>query len=354
MLKPPRHGGNLAWAASLVGCPTSSLLDFSASLNPLGPPLWVNHELQTGLSSLTAYPNPDYGDLRTALGQWHHLPPDWILPSNGVAELLTWVAWELSQLSITYCLTPAFGDYQRAFKTFNLKVESCPLVYSEESLICTGENLPKVVKNAGILLNNPHNPTGKQFTDDQLLEYLNKFQLVVVDEAFMDFLPPQHQSSLIDKVQNYPNLVILRSLTKFYTVPGLRLGYGISHPQRLQKWQALRDPWTINSLADKIGQKIPQDQEFQRQTWDWLQPTKESFYQALGKISGLTPYRSVANFLLVKSEISSLVLQEKLLKDYQILIRDCVSFPELGDRFFRVAVKMAEDNQRLLEALKRL
>ncbi len=174
---------------------------------------------------------------------------------------------------------------------------------------------------------------------------------MVVDEAFMDFLPPQQQSSLISYVETYPNLVILRSLTKFYRIPGLRLGYAISHPDRLNKWQALRDPWPVNSLAVKIGEKIPQDVGFAQQVWDWLVPTREKLYQELLLLEGLTPYRSVANFLLVKTEFSSLVLQERLLKEYQILIRDCLSFPELGDRFFRIAVRTEQDNQRLLGAL---
>ncbi|MGK7945358.1 MAG: threonine-phosphate decarboxylase, partial [Microcystaceae cyanobacterium] len=89
MVLRPRHGGNLNWAATIAGCPPSSLMDFSASLNPLAPPLWVKAEIQTSLEYLTAYPSPDYSSLRAALGQWHQLSPDWILPGNGAAELLT-------------------------------------------------------------------------------------------------------------------------------------------------------------------------------------------------------------------------------------------------------------------------
>ncbi len=351
MSKRPRHGGNLDWAATLAGCPTTSLLDFSASLNPLGPPQWVSQEIHRGLDSLTTYPNPDYGSLKQALGQWHQLPPNWILPGNGAAELLTWAAWELTQVPVTYLVSPAFGDYQRALRTFGATVQLCHLDYNADQIGCCLENRQFQAQDAAILLNNPHNPTGKLFFYDQLLDNLNAFKLVVVDEAFMDFLPPQHQQSLIPYVGDYPNLVILRSLTKFYRIPGLRLGYVISHPDRIKKWQQWRDPWSVNSLAAHIGVKIPQDQEFQQKTWNWLIPTREALFEGLKNLSGLTPYRSVANFLLVETEVSSLLLQERLLKEYQILIRDCLSFPELGDRFFRIAVGTSQGNQCLLQAL---
>jgi histidinol-phosphate/aromatic aminotransferase/cobyric acid decarboxylase-like protein len=175
--------------------------------------------------------------------------------------------------------------------------------------------------------------------------------LVVVDEAFMDFLPPDREQSLISVVQEYPNLVILRSLTKFYSLPGLRLGYAIAHPERLQRWQALRDPWPVNTLAAAVAAAVVQDTEFQQQTWAWLPPARLQLFQGLAQVPFLQPLESAANFLLVQSEQSSLELQQRLLQHHQILIRDCVSFPELGDRYFRVAVRSNTENERLLQAM---
>ncbi len=167
----------------------------------------------------------------------------------------------------------------------------------------------------------------------------------------MDFLPPDEEQSVINFVQEYPNLVILRSLTKFYSLPGLRIGYAIAHPERLRLWQQWRDPWPVNTLAEKVALRIIGDQEFQQQTWNWLTPTRTKMRQALQSIPGLSPLPSAANFLLVHSDFSVTCLQEYLLKAHQILIRDCLSFPELGDRFFRVAVRTEQDNQRLFKAL---
>ncbi|MGK7875471.1 MAG: threonine-phosphate decarboxylase CobD [Xenococcaceae cyanobacterium] len=354
----PVHGGNLAWAAITAGCPASLIVDFSASINPLGPPPSAIAAIQRGLKALTAYPDPDYSQLRSSLAQWHQLPPEWILPGNGSAELLTWASWELSQWEVTYLVTPAFGDYWRALKTFAAKVGKCPLSLDR------GEWLSQALpgkegngewginpKSAGLLLNNPHNPTGKLFPQETILPYLEAFALVVVDEAFMEFLPPQQQQSLIPVVQDYPNLVILRSLTKFYSLPGLRLGYAIAHPERLRRWQQWRDPWPVNVLAAAAGEAVIQDRDFQQQTWDWLPPARAELFQGLALLPRLQPKISAANFLLVGTEQPSSGVQEKLLKNHRILIRDCLSFPELGDRYFRVAVCSQEDNQRLLQAL---
>jgi histidinol-phosphate/aromatic aminotransferase/cobyric acid decarboxylase-like protein len=176
----------------------------------------------------------------------------------------------------------------------------------------------------------------------------------VVDEAFMDFLPPEEEQSLISMVQEYPNLVILRSLTKFYSLPGLRLGYAIAHPERLQRWQQWRDPWPVNTLAAAAAIAVVQDIEFQKKTWEWLPLARSQLVQGLSQIPGLQPGESVANFLLVESAQPTPELQQRLLQQHQILIRDCLSFPELGDRYFRVAVRSNTENERLLQALWQL
>lgn len=362
----PVHGGNLAWAAEKAGCPPDAILDFSASISPLGPPQSAIAAIQANLGNLSYYPDPDYRELRAALSQSHQLPPQWILPGNGSAELLTLAGWDLAKLAVTALVTPAFGDYWRCLKAFNAKVLECPLdlrgqglgsrEQGEEErnpLFSSLSHLLISSSESGLLLNNPHNPTGKLFPQEAILPYLEKFALVVVDEAFMDFLPPDQDQSLIPLVQKYPNLVILRSLTKFYSLPGLRLGYAIAHPDRLQRWQQWRDPWPVNTLAAAAASAVVQDKEFQQQTWNWLPPTRLHLFQGL-ELPGFQPWQSAANFLLVESEQLSSKLQQQLLKNYQILIRDCLSFPELGDRYFRVAVRLKEENERLVQALSEI
>lgn len=351
MLSRPLHGGNLAWAAAIAGCPAASILDFSASINPLGPPSGVLRAIEDNWTALVkTYPDPNYGSLRQVLAHGHGLMPEWILPGNGAAELLTWAARDLARLEDVVLLVPAFSDYRRSLAAFGAKVNCYAIEFGGEQ--CMSLALPKkALSGAGLLLNNPHNPSGKLWRLGEIEACLERFALVVVDEAFMDFLPPSKQESLVGAVEDYPNLVIVRSLTKFYSLPGLRLGYAIAHPERLRRWQQWRDPWAVNSLAAIAGEVCLADKEFQYRTWEWLPPQREELYQGLRGIEGLEPTASAANFLLVKTEMSSCELQMRLLQHHRQLIRDCSSFRELGEGYIRVAVRQREENQRLLAAL---
>jgi histidinol-phosphate/aromatic aminotransferase/cobyric acid decarboxylase-like protein len=145
---------------------------------------------------------------------------------------------------------------------------------------------------------------------------------------------------------------VVRSLTKFYSLPGLRLGYAIAHPDRLRAWQKWRDPWPVNALAAAAGMAVVSDTEFAAQTRQWLQTARSQLFDGLAQLPGLQPLPGAANFLLVRSRQSSSQLQQALLQRHQILIRDCLSFEELGDRYFRVAVRSEADNRRLLDGLR--
>lgn len=345
-MNKPTHGGNLAWAGIIANCPASAILDFSASINPLGPPQSAIAAINQGISQLCSYPDPNYSQFCASIATHHNIDSNLVLPGNGAAELLTWAALELSQLEETLIPEPGFADYKRALQTFSGTIKPYQLNLIKEGL--------KPTKKSGLIINNPHNPTGQLWQITEILPYLEKFALVVIDEAFMDFLPPSQQQSLISFVPEFDNLIILRSLTKFYSLPGLRLGYVITNPNRIKKWQKWRDPWTVNILAALAGEIVLKDHEFQQKTWDWLLPTRNNLYQELALLPYLKPVQGSANFLLVKTEKSSSQLQLDLLKKYQILIRDCLSFSSLGDAYFRIAIRTFEENQILLNALKEI
>ena len=355
----PVHGGNLVWAAGLARCSPRELLDFSASISPLGPPRSVREAIQAAFSSVVAYPDPEYGELREAIAHHHKVPIDYILPGNGAAELLTWAARDLAERScLCFLATPHFSDYDRALKAFGCNLQNICLLNADGWRLESWdadflEHAPPEIhlQEYGLLLNNPHNPTGALFDKKRVRALLSTFGSVVIDEAFMDFLPPEREQSVIDWVDEFPNLVVLRSLTKFYSMPGVRLGYAVAQPKTLQRWQKWRDPWSVNTLAAAAGVAAIQDITFQRQTWQWLEECSAQLYKGLSALSGLSPLPSAANFFLVACEVSATELQRQLLLRHKIYIRDCMSFEDLGDRYFRVAVKTLEDNQRLLAAL---
>lgn len=355
----PVHGGNLDWAASVAECSPNLLLDFSASISPLGPPPSILAAIAAATAGLVHYPNPNYSDLRHALAAAHNIDPDWILPGNGAAELLTWAGRDLASCAVTCLPTPAFGDYGRALKAFGGEVLACPLLDAQGQIsdrLAAALARPlaqrQIAPNtAGLVINTPHNPTGQLWPSRELRPLLGQFKLVVLDEAFMDFLPPAQQQSLIEQVVDFPNLVVLRSLTKFYSLPGLRLGYAVGHPDRLRRWQQWRDPWPVNALAAAAAAAALSDRAFQQRSWDWLQAARPPLLAGLSALPGLAPLPGAANYLLVRTNCSVVALQTALLQRHRILIRDCLSFADLGDRYFRVAVRTEADNQRLLAAL---
>ncbi|MDJ0509929.1 MAG: threonine-phosphate decarboxylase CobD [Crocosphaera sp.] len=351
-MKRPVHGGNLVWAAAQIGCSVSSVLDFSASINPLGPPSTVLEAIKGSLNTLTHYPDPNYTNLKQALSQWHQVPTEWIFPGNGAAELLTWAGRQLAQQEMTYVMTPGFRDYWRALQAFNANIDIVPFPWQRDDPLILINPPPN--QSTGIIINNPHNPTGQLLKVEALLPLLERLSLVVVDEAFMDFVNPSQQQSLIPLIFDYPNLVIVRSLTKFYSLPGLRLGYAIAHPRRLQQWQAWRDPWSVNNLAVAAGIAAIEDKGFEQQTRQWLSPTRQNLLEGLSTLEGLRPIASMVNFLLVESKIAGSKLQQQLLQKSRILIRDCLSFETLGDRYFRIAVRTQTENKKLVDALSEI
>lgn len=309
------------------------------------------------LDDIQAYPDPSAAVLRKQLSLHHQVPIEWVMVGNGAAELLTWACRSLSEMTEAHLLTPAFGDYWRALKAFDTKVVPHSIFATTQPQSSNEFTLQTLVTKrlglaqAGLLLNNPHNPTGQLFAKADVLGLIESFSRAVIDEAFMDFLPSGNHHSLIPEIASYPQVVVLRSLTKFYSIPGLRLGYAIGHPDVLGQWSAWRDPWSVNALAIAAGVAALQDTIFQQQTFDWLAGAVPQLREGLVKLPGLDVIPGAVNFVLVRCDVSVTQIQEYLLKQHKILIRDCISFPELGDHYFRVAVRTLSENEQLLAAL---
>ncbi len=358
MFEQPQHGGNLAWAADVAGCPAFSLLDFSASINPYGPPAAVLAAIKNSFDSLHHYPDPRYLRLRQAIAMHHQLDPDWVIPGNGAAALLTLAGRTFSSLPTTYLISPAFGDYYRSWQGAGAKITVLPWSIEEpfpwQSLTASFANATKTGSKPGLILNNPHNPTGALLSRDAILAVLPQCRWVLLDEAFMDFLPPADQQSLIADLPDCPNLIILRSLTKFYRLPGLRIGYGLAHPDVVRQWQRWCDPWPVNALAETAAIACLNAQEFRQQTWQWLPNARAQLREQLANLPGFKPLPSTTNFVLVQTPFPVSQLQRQLLQRAKILIRDCLSFPELGESYFRVAVRTPPENERLVTAIASL
>ena len=361
MPMPPseRHGGNLAATAARLDCRPSQLLDASASLVPFGPPWAVRGTLlkaALGLaagSPLRAYPDRSYAALRCGLARLHGLEPDWLLPGNGAAELFTWAARDAAAAGLSVLPQPGFADYPRALACWGGAWRAEPLPLQGGS---GPQPFPGVQAGEVLWLTNPHNPTGALWSRASLEPLLERFALVIADEAFLSLVPGGEAQSLIPLLTTHPNLVVIRSLTKLFGIAGLRLGYALGQPERLARWAAWRDPWPVNGLAAAVGERLLADPAAYRrwcgrvQRWTgregaWLQ-------RQLAQLPGITPLPSAANFLLIRAEHSLVPLRQALERRHHILLRDCRSFEGLGENWLRLGYQSHRNNRRILRALR--
>jgi threonine-phosphate decarboxylase len=190
-----------------------------------------------------------------------------------------------------------------------------------------------------------------------LVNFCNKKDIIVsVDENYIEFAEEGQDTTVAGMVKEYENLFVIRSVTKFYGMPGIRFGYGIAAGNLIDKLETVRQPWSINGLAGVATLAAFNDTEFIQNTKQTIAKEKAEFAKNLSEIEGLRVYPSVTNFLLVKilnRKLTSTMLKELLAKE-RILIRDCCTFVGLDDSYFRVTVRSAKDNQKLTETIRKI
>jgi histidinol-phosphate/aromatic aminotransferase/cobyric acid decarboxylase-like protein len=372
------HGGNRLAVARRLGCRPEQLLEASASLVPFGPPASVRTSLRRALAgeAIRDYPDRDQQALRQAIAERHGLEAAMVLPGNGAAELFTWAGRDAARAGVSLLPVPGFADYQRALACWQgaWRPLALPLRWSgpfpqpfaapteadlananpaAANLAAAGANLDTA---AVLWITNPHNPTGQLWSRESLVPLLERFALVIVDEAFLPLVPGGEAQSLLPWVGRCPGLVVIRSLTKLAAIPGLRLGYALADPERLARWAAWRDPWPVNGLATAAGVALMADRAWDQRVQGWLAREGPWLAGELAQLPGLVSMASAANFLLVRGEragqpCSLNGLRLALEQRHRILVRDCRSFAGLGESWLRLAVLDRRGNRRLLAAL---
>ena len=346
------HGGNIREAAQILGIGPASLVDFSANINPLGMPEPLKQALIAQITLAERYPDVEYQRLHQQLAAHHNVPVEWILAGNGETESIYTLAQGL-QPRRAMLVTPDFAEYRRALEQVGCQISHFSL-REEEGWQLTERILPALTSELDCLfLCTPNNPTGL-YPDAALLAAIvdrcrEQAITLVVDEAFLDFLPDE--PGLIPMLADNTHLWVLRSLTKFYAIPGLRLGYLLgSDSAMMAKLRQRQMPWSINAFAALAGECVLQDSDYQQATWQWLAQEREGLLSHLRAFAGLTVWEGRANYLFLRCDMAGLDLQQALLERH-VLIRSCANYPGLDARYYRVAVRSREENARLCQAL---
>ncbi len=346
------HGGNIERLARESGLPKERILDFSANINPLGPPDWLRSVVGAHVGELIHYPDPDCTALVSALVEHFGGAQPEIVVGNGSAELLSVLPRALSR-SRAVIPVPCYADYFSAAEKAGLSVETLPMLSEEGFRAPLGKLEAKLRGDEIVLLGQPNNPTGTVWGTAALRELVARQSrtVFVVDEAFADFVDGLHSFTRARP----DNVVVMRSLTKFYAIPGLRLGCAIASAAIVARMRELLPPWSVNTLAQAVGEAAIRDTTgYAQRTREFVKTQREALFAQLARIAGLRPFDGAANFLLVRLDRSGMdarALANVLLRQ-GIAIRVCDGFQGLDARYFRLAVRTEPENARLCDALR--
>ncbi len=349
------HGGNIEKEATKLGISKEDIIDASASIVPFKLPKKLNNYLINSINngSIKFYPDRSYFEVKNSISKWHNIEPSMILPGNGASELFTWAARDASLNGISSLPSPGFGDYQRALKCWN-----ATYIHNPIPLSWTNNNpqpFPIEPKANVLWITNPHNPTGQLWSRSSIENLLVNYKLVICDEAFISLVPGGENQSIIDLTKSHKNLIVIRSLTKFLGIAGLRIGYAITNSDRLLKWKEIRDPWPVNTLAINATNMIMKDSNMHKKRLNkihrWIEEEGNWLFQSLSNFSTIKPLPSTTNFQLIKSDNSILDLIENL-KKRGILVRDCRSFITLGENWMRISLQKRKHNIQIINTLK--
>lgn len=350
-----KHGGNVYATAKRLNLLPSEIIDASASLVPFDPPQILIDSINEEIKNLSFryYPERNLSDLKEIIGKFHGINPDNILPGNGASELITWAGYEASKFGISCIPSPSFVDYERSLNCWNSNFINCELPKNWNDIF--PQSFPLHPKGDVIWITNPHNPTGQLWEKNSLEEVVKKYKLVICDEAFLSITPNGDKESLIPLTQRFDNLLVLRSLTKIFNIPGLRLGYVIGSSKKIKQWEINRDPWPLNSFAIKAGIDLLSNKKFYEQWTEqihsWIIIEKKRVFEKLSKIENLKVHNSSTNFFLIESK-TSLSPNIKYLDNKGILLRECTSFRSLDEKWARISLQNKKNNTLLCKEIQ--
>ncbi len=364
------HGGQVYQLAKQLDRPVDALIDFSASLNPLGPPDSVVRAMHDAVIGCRYYPDPYSGDLRACLAQEHGIAEESILVGNGSAELIRILPKALA-LRHALIVGPTFSEFENSLRLAGARctfvhavstqryassLERFSEIFEEWRFASKKKGRKDVAKNNAVFVCNPNSPTGRRISLRDLRQMMRQVERVgcwmVVDEAFIDWCPSH---SLIKDISKYSRLLVLRSFTKFFAIPGIRLGYVVGEPEIIESIRKHLPPWSVNHVAQAAGVAALADSRFRQRSQRFMQQECPHFIVQLRTVPGLRVIPSKANFVMV--EVSDGLRTKHIvarLQEQGMSVRDCQSFSGVTRPALRIAVRLARENHRLVKGLTKI
>ncbi len=346
------HGGDLTAYAHALGVEPDDILDFSANVNPLGLHPQIKQAVIEAIDSSHHYPDPACTALITKLSEHHQLPAESFVCGNGAADLIFRCICGYKPRK-ALIVAPTFSEYQKALAAIDRKVEYYLLDHKNDFMLDQSilEHIHSSVDM--VIICNPNNPTGIAYPIELMLQIARHCQkagaLLLVDECFNDFMLEAKDYTLLPYIAELPNLVILKAFTKMYAMAGVRLGYCVScNPMIREKIHASGQHWSVSNLAMAAGVSALSLKDYSKDTALHTAQQRAFLIDALSKL-GLRVYHGMANYLFFYHDDS--LLQQKLVEK-NIIIRSCANYVGLSDCYYRIGIKLPEQNQRLITAIK--
>lgn len=341
-----KHGGDIVSYQHMYH---GAIIDFSSNINPLGYPEILDEVIVNGLESLKAYPDIQYRALQQALAEYLGCYQDEVIVGNGAVEIIDYFCGNYQRIVV--CI-PCFSEYIERTYVHQKNVLKIPL---SEDFHVRAELLKGQLEPGDVLmLGNPNNPTGLRIKKSEVLQIQQLTEereaVLVLDEAFFEFCPEDYDS--VRLFYGKENVCVIRAATKFFGLPGIRLGYAYAPPKIRSHYKEVVLPWSINAIADLAGRVIFQEQEYIRETKQYAEQQRQFMLSELRKLDGIKVYDTDTNFILMK--LLHCTEDDLFLRLIQqgILIRKASSFEGLDDTYIRVAIKDQTSNIKLIEALR--
>lgn len=362
------HGGNAKEISRSMGIDYNNIIDFSANINPLGMPESAKEAIVNNLDAVEKYPDITYFELRNSIRDFENskihneelkINNEEIILGNGAAEVLFNIVKAIEPKEVLIP-APTFSEYEEAVDAVDGKVnlyylkEENQFTIQEDILDCINEKMDL------IFICNPNNPTGV-ITDKNLLKKilyksLENNAYVVIDESFLHFI--KEDFSMITFIKNYKNLIIIKSLTKFFAIPGIRIGYGLnSDKMLLEKVNRITPAWNINILAEEAVKSALKDNKYIEASIEFMKKEKDYLYNEIKEIYGIKAFKPSVNFIFFKLDskegLLDMDIKNKLIEK-NILIRSCSNYHGLDNTYYRIAVRNHKDNIVIVNTLKEI
>ena len=332
----------------------SSIIDFSSNISPIGTPISVKKILKKNIENIQNYPDFSSSEVISNLKKYTQLEKSNLLVGNGAIEIVYNFCFAfLSKKTKILIPIPTFQEYETAAKLNDCQISYFKTMNLSENI---DQFILKIPKNGCIFICNPNNPTGKLLEKKLLLQIINEAKklstIVFVDECFIEMVPESNES-IISYIKKYDNLFVLRSLTKSFALPGIRIGYAVSSKHMIKILQKIKIPWSVNSLAQDAANIVLKNKSHLIKSNLIIKKELNYLTNKINQLDGFDCNKSFTNFILIKTKINSTNLQKKLLGQ-KILIRDCKNFRGLNNHYIRIAVKSHKDNLKLVKALENI